>query len=82
MTKISSEFISEITTRGFIHQVTDLAKLDRALIINKPLTGYIGFDCTAKSLHVGSLMQIMLLRWFQKFGHKPIILLGLSLIHI
>ena len=76
MTKVSSEFISEIKVRGFIHQATDLNKLDSILFKNKPQTGYIGFDCTAKSLHVGSLMQIMLLRWFQKTGHRPIVLLG------
>ena len=76
MTKVSSEFISEIKVRGFIHQATDLNKLDSILSKNKPQTGYIGFDCTAKSLHVGSLMQIMLLRWFQKTGHRPIVLLG------
>jgi len=76
MTKVSSEFISEIKVRGFIHQATDLNKLDSILSKKKPQTGYIGFDCTAKSLHVGSLMQIMLLRWFQKTGHRPIVLLG------
>ena len=76
MAKVSSEFITEIATRGFIHQATDLNKLDKILSQRKPITGYIGFDCTAKSLHVGSLIQIMLLRWFQKFGHRPIVLLG------
>ena len=62
--------------RGYVHQCTDLQELDEALSEKHPLTCYIGFDCTAPSLHVGSLLPIMLLRWFQKCGHKPIVLLG------
>jgi tyrosyl-tRNA synthetase len=61
--------------RGFIHQITDKNKLDQELSTNT-MIGYIGFDCTAPSLHVGSLIQIMMLRWFQKTGHKPIVLMG------
>ena len=76
MKKYSSEFITEISLRGFIHQATDIDKLDKILSKGPLSIGYIGFDCTAKSLHVGSLIQIMLLRWFQKLGHKPIVLLG------
>ena len=76
MKKYSSEFITEISLRGFIHQATDIDKLDKILSKGSPSIGYIGFDCTAKSLHVGSLIQIMLLRWFQRLGHKPIVLLG------
>ena len=76
MKKYSSEFITEISLRGFIHQATDIDKLDKVLSKGSPSIGYIGFDCTAKSLHVGSLIQIMLLRWFQRLGHKPIVLLG------
>ena len=73
--KLKSEFLSTLQERGFIHQVTDTLKLD--LILEKKVTkGYIGFDCTAPSLHVGSLIQIMMLRWFQKFGHRPIVLMG------
>jgi tyrosyl-tRNA synthetase len=68
-------FIDIITERGFVHQMTDEAGL-RALLETKGQTAYIGFDCTAKSLHVGSLLQIMLLRWWQKCGHRPIVLLG------
>ena len=68
-------FIDIIRERGFVHQMTDEAGL-RALLETKSQTAYIGFDCTAKSLHVGSLLQIMLLRWWQKCGHKPIVLLG------
>ena len=76
MKKYSSEFITEISLRGFIHQATDIDKLDKILSKGSPSIGYIGFDCTAKSLHVGSLIQIMLLRWFPRLGHKPIVLLG------
>jgi tyrosyl-tRNA synthetase len=67
--------ISCLQDRGFLHQCTDLAGLDQAMQ-TKPIVAYIGFDATSDSLHVGSLVQIMLLRWLQKFGHKPIILLG------
>ncbi len=61
--------------RGFVNQCTDSEKLD-ALISKKPISAYIGFDCTANSLHVGSLLQIMILRLLQKHGHRPIVLLG------
>src|SRR5262249_283638 len=61
--------------RGFMHQCSDPAALD-ALAVRERVTGYIGFDCTASSLHVGSLMQIMLLRWLQNTGHRPIALMG------
>jgi len=61
--------------RGFIHQCTDAAALDKRLAKER-VTAYIGFDCTAPSLHVGSLIQIMALRWLQKTGHKPIVLMG------
>ena len=73
---MKSEFLKTIFNRGFIHQCTDKEALDDLLISQKPLTAYIGFDCTADSLHVGSLIPIMLLRWFQKMGHKPIVLIG------
>lgn len=68
-------FIDIIQERGFVHQMTDEAGL-RELLKTPGQVAYIGFDCTAKSLHVGSLLQIMLLRWWQKCGHKPIVLLG------
>src|SRR5208337_4134271 len=61
--------------RGFVFQCTDTEALDAALNAG-PLTGYIGFDCTADSLHVGSLLQIMLLRLYQRLGHKPVVLMG------
>ena len=76
MANSNSEFIKEITARGFIHQATDIDNLDKLLDNQKKVPGYIGFDCTAPSLHVGSLIQIMLLRWYQKCGHTPIILIG------
>lgn len=68
-------FIDIIKERGFVHQMTDEAGL-RELLATPGQTAYIGFDCTAKSLHVGSLLQIMLLRWWQTCGHRPIVLLG------
>ena len=70
-----SDFLSIIESRGFIHQGTDLKALDVELKKN-PITAYIGFDCTAESLHVGSLVSIMLLRWLQKTGHTPIVVMG------
>ena len=76
MSKInSSDFINIMNERGFIHQITDKANLQKEMITTSTV-GYIGFDCTAQSLHVGSLIQIMMLRWFQKTGNKPIVLMG------
>ncbi len=71
-----SEFLHTLTERGFLHQATDLAALDSILKQDKNRTGYIGFDATASSLHVGSLTTIMMLRWLQKTGGKPIVLMG------
>ena len=62
-------------TRGFIHQCTDLDGLD-ALARGGRITGYVGYDCTADSLHVGNLVSIMMLRWLQTTGHRPIVLMG------
>ena len=64
-----------MSERNFIHQVTDWKSLD-TLLSEKNMVAYIGFDCTADSLHVGSLVQIMMLRYFQKCGHRPIVLMG------
>ncbi|NYZ13518.1 tyrosine--tRNA ligase [Azospirillum sp. RWY-5-1] len=75
MSTPTSDFLRTLQERGFIHQCTDLAGLD-ALCLKGPVTAYIGFDCTATSLHVGSLLPIMMLRWLQKTGHKPIVLMG------
>ncbi|HTI86867.1 MAG TPA: tyrosine--tRNA ligase [Alphaproteobacteria bacterium] len=74
-TKLRSEFLRVVTERGYLHQCTDLEALD-AKLAKGAGTAYIGFDATADSLHVGSLVQIMLLRWFQKTGNKPIALMG------
>jgi tyrosyl-tRNA synthetase len=70
-----SDFVRVMQERGYVHQCSDLGALD-ALAAAGPVTGYIGFDATAASLHVGSLIQIMILRWFQKTGHRPIVLMG------
>ena len=70
-----SEFIQAVVERGFLHQATDLDALDQ-LAAEKRLTAYIGFDATADSLHVGNLVGIMLLRLFQRTGHRPIALAG------
>src|SRR4051812_1063430 len=70
-----SAFLAAAAERGFIHQCTDLEALDARLRAG-PLTAYIGYDCTADSLHVGSLVGIMLLRLFQQTGNKPIVLMG------
>ena len=75
MTEPKSDFLQRVTSRGYMHQCTDLDALD-ALANEKTVTAYIGFDCTAPSLHVGSLVSIMLLRHFQQAGHKPIVLMG------
>ena len=72
---MKNNFINEITTRGFFHQCTDEVKLTN-LLNNKSIKAYIGFDCTAPSLHVGSLLQVMCLRLLQKYGHQPVVLLG------
>ncbi|HLT01533.1 MAG TPA: tyrosine--tRNA ligase [Geminicoccaceae bacterium] len=70
-----SEFVQTVVERGFLHQATDLDGLDR-LAADGRLVAYIGFDCTADSLHVGHLVSIMLLRWLQRTGHRPIALIG------
>lgn len=71
----ASQFVQTVVERGYLHQCTDLEGL-AAISEEKAIVGYIGFDCTAPSLHVGSLVSIMLLRAFQKAGHKPIVLMG------
>ncbi|MFZ0123641.1 MAG: tyrosine--tRNA ligase, partial [Xanthobacteraceae bacterium] len=75
MSTTKSEFLNELKARGYVHQVTDEAGLD-ALAKSGRITGYIGFDCTAPSLHVGNLLGIMMLRKLQQAGHKPIVLIG------
>ncbi len=75
MATYRSDFIQTVVERGYLHQATDLEGLD-ALAADGVVTAYIGFDCTAPSLHVGSMVSIMLLRRMQKAGHKPIVLMG------
>ena len=70
-----NEFLKEFKDRGYFYQCTDEKALSKKLN-EESIKGYIGFDCTAQSLHVGSLLQIMCLRLMQKHGHKPIVLLG------
>ena len=72
---MKNNFLQELTDRGYLNQCTDLEKLGE-ISNKKSISGYIGFDCTASSLHVGSLLQIMILKLMQKYGHRPIILLG------
>jgi tyrosyl-tRNA synthetase len=75
MSQFKSEFLSTLSERGFIHQISDESGLDE-LLQKETVTAYIGFDPTAPSLHAGSLIQIMMLHWLQKTGHRPISLMG------
>jgi tyrosyl-tRNA synthetase len=75
MSTYKSDFLHVLSERGFIHQVSEPEALD-ALARSSAITAYIGFDCTAASLHVGSLLPIMLLYWLQQTGHRPIALMG------
>jgi tyrosyl-tRNA synthetase len=75
MTDYKSDLLRLLSERGYIHQVTDAAALD-ALATKQVVPGYIGFDATAPSLHIGSMVQIMMLRRLQQAGHKPIVLMG------
>ena len=75
MTTFKSDFLNVMQERGFIHQISDPESLD-ALAQKRDLVAYIGFDCTAPSLHVGSMVQIMCLYWLQQTGNKPIALMG------
>ena len=72
---MKNTFLTQMQTRGYLNQCTDLDKLDN-ICSKKSISAYIGFDCTASSLHVGSLLQIMVLKLLQKYGHRPIVLLG------
>lgn len=75
MSEFKSDFLRTLKERGFIHQISDETGLDD-LLAKETVTAYIGFDPTAPSLHAGGLIQIMLLHWFQKTGHRPISLMG------
>ena len=75
MSAYKSDFLNVLAERGFIHQISEPEALDAAAKAGA-ITGYIGFDCTASSLHVGSLLPIMMLYWMQQTGHRPIALMG------
>src|SRR3982751_4005536 len=75
MTTYKSDFLRVLSERGFINQISEPEALD-ALALKSRITAYIGFDCTAASLHVGSLLPIMMLHWMQQTGHRPIALMG------
>jgi tyrosyl-tRNA synthetase len=75
MPNLKSDFLRILTERGFLHQCSDEAGLD-ALSLKGEIVAYVGYDCTAPSLHVGSLISIMMLSWLQKTGGKPIVLMG------
>ncbi|MCC6205816.1 MAG: tyrosine--tRNA ligase [Hyphomicrobiales bacterium] len=75
MPAFKSDFLRVMSERGFVHQISDEAGLDE-LFLKERVTAYIGFDATAKSLHAGSLIQIMMLHWMQQTGHRPIALMG------
>jgi tyrosyl-tRNA synthetase len=75
MSTVKSDVLHELKSRGFVHLATDEAGLDK-LLRTERVTGYIGFDCTAPSLHVGNLLGIMMLRKLQQAGHRPIVLIG------
>ena len=75
MTTLKSDFMKIMTERGYMHQCSDLEALDKLAADNR-VVAYVGYDCTAPSLHVGSLLSIMMLHWLQKCGGKPIALMG------
>src|SRR5499427_1954247 len=75
MSAYKSDFLRILAERGFIHQLSDAEGLD-AKAAAGPITAYVGFDATAPSLHIGNLLTIMILRWLQKTGHRPIALMG------
>jgi tyrosyl-tRNA synthetase len=76
MSDVRSPFLAAALERGYVHQCTDMAALDARLNAGVSVVAYIGYDCTADSLHIGSLLGIMLLRLYQRSGHKPIVLMG------
>jgi tyrosyl-tRNA synthetase len=75
MSAYKSDFLNVLASRGYIHQLSDAAALD-ARAAHGAITAYVGFDATAPSLHIGNLLSIMMLRWLQKTGHRPIVLMG------
>src|SRR5947207_3807034 len=75
MSDFKSDFLRVLSERGFIHQISDVAGLDQAAR-DKRIIAYVGYDCTAPSLHIGHLLSIMMLHWLQPTGNKPIALMG------
>lgn len=75
MTTYKSDFLNVLHDRGLIHQVSDAAALDAACC-KGPVTAYVGYDATATSLHIGNLISVTMLYWFQQTGHRPITLMG------
>jgi tyrosyl-tRNA synthetase len=75
MPRFKSDFLNVLEQRGFIHQISDPEGLD-ALALNGPITGYIGYDATATSIHIGNLITVTMLYWLQETGHRPISLMG------
>jgi len=75
MSAYKSDFLQVLSQRGFIHQISEAESLD-AKALKGPITAYVGFDATAPSLHIGHLLPIMMMRWLQKTGHRPIALMG------
>ena len=75
MSDYKSDFLRVLSERGYIHQISDVAGLD-ALATKQEVVCYVGYDCTAPSLHVGHLISIMMLHWLQQTGNKPIALMG------
>src|ERR1700741_2302397 len=75
MSDYKSDFLRVLSERGYIHQISDVAGLD-ALATKQEVVCYVGYDCTAPSLHVGHLISIMMLHWLQQSGNKPIALMG------
>ena len=75
MSDYKSDFLRVLTERGYVHQISDVAGLDQLAAQNK-VVAYVGYDCTAPSLHVGHLISIMMLHWLQQTGNKPIVLMG------
>src|SRR5436853_5144693 len=75
MSSYKSAFLRVMAERGFVHQISDAEGLDSRAAAG-PITAYVGFDATAPSLHIGNLLTIMMLRWLQRTGHRPIALMG------
>ena len=75
MAKYKSDFLNVLDQRGFIHQISDPEGLD-ALAAKQTITGYVGYDATATSIHIGNLITVTMLYWLQETGHRPISLMG------